>query len=110
MKISLQEYADSILPQEYRQPLKTLQEAVTENGWGPVENPTCCENQINIHSIIGFAFFAQCSVCGKFIADVAGPIFSETELSVRVIDQNQFGSNADWARTWIAGTELRDNA
>lgn len=108
-KISLQEYADSVVNQEYRQPLKTLQEAISENGW-EAANPVCCGNQININSMIGFAYFAQCRVCGRFIADVAGPSFSETGSSVRFIDQDKFTDDTDWTRTWIAGTELRDNS
>lgn len=109
-KISLQEYADSILAQEYRQPLKTLHEAMAENGWDEVDKPTCCEEQINIRSMMGLPYFAQCVVCGKFISDISSPKFSETGSSVSFIDQDKFADDTDWNRTWIAGKQPRGNA
>ena len=109
-KISLQEYADNILAQEYRQPLKTLQEAMAENGWDEVDNQICCGRPIDIHSMIGFSYFAQCVVCGKFISDISSPKFSETGSSVRFIDQDKFADDTDWNRTWIAGKQPRGNA
>ena len=109
-KISLQDYADSILDLEYRQPLKTLQEAMAENGWELVDKPTCCEEQINIRSMMGLPYFAQCTVCGKFISDISSPKFSETGPAVSFIDQDKFADDTDWNRTWIAGKQPRGNA
>lgn len=108
-KISLQAYADSILPQEYRQPLKTLHEAMVENGWEAGDNPTCCEDQISIQSMMGFPYFAQCAICGKFISDISSPKFSETGSSVSFIDQDKFADDTDWCRAWIAGKQPRGN-
>ena len=110
IKISLQDYADSIVDQEYRQPLKTLQEAMLENGWELVDKPTCCGEQINIRSMMGLPYFAQCAVCGKFISDISSPKFSETGSAVSFIDQDKFADDTDWNRTWIAGKQPRGNA
>lgn len=109
-KISLQEYADSVITKEYCQPLKTLQEAVAENGWNLVDNPFCCGSPINIYQMIGFAYFAQCKTCGLFVADVTGPKFSETGSSVSFIDRDKFDADTDWDRSWIAGKQCMDNA
>jgi len=100
-KISLQEYADGVVAPEYRQPLKTVEEACAANGWAFQERPVCCETAVTLRSFMGAAYFGQCSKCGKFIADVAGPSFGNSW--VNLIDSTKVDMNTD--RFWIAGQQ-----
>lgn len=74
MKATLQEYADDALRTEYRQPLKTLQEACENVGWEFVDAPTCCGEIVSVHSFIG-PYYAERKHCGRFVYDVSGPQF-----------------------------------
>lgn len=104
---TLQEWADAIVAPAYRQPLKTVREAVTANGWEFADKPICCGAPITTRSMFGDAHFGQCEACGLFIVDVTGPQFSESGSSVSFIDTDKFPADTDWTRTWIAGKEPR---
>lgn len=99
MKISAQEFADSIVAPEYRQPLKTLAECLDINGWEHVDRPTCCGSEIEIRSMIGAAYFAECPRCGKFAVEVTGPSFGNS--SVAFIDPEKVDVDTD--KLWITG-------
>lgn len=98
-KISLQEYADQSVAETYRQPLKTLHEVLAINGWPIEDRPLCCGKEVSIRSFIGDAYYAECSVCRKFILDVRGPSFGNAW--VNVIDSERVECETDAA--WIAG-------
>lgn len=104
---SLQEWADAVVAPAYRQPLKTVREAVAANGWEFADKPMCCGQPITTRSMFGDAHFGQCEACGLFIIDVTGPRFSETGSSVSFVDIEKFPADTDWARTWINGKEAR---
>jgi hypothetical protein len=103
MPISLQEFADESLALEYRQPLKTLEEACDVHGWAHIDKPICCGKEVEIQSCIGHAYFAQCQTCKKFILDVTGPKFSETGSAVQFLDADKVQIDTD--KRWAAGTE-----
>lgn len=100
-KISAQEFADSIVGERFRQPLKTLEEAITSNGWDFVDHPSCCEEPVDIQSFIGAPYFVQCKKCGKFAVDVFGPTFGNSW--VRCVDSEKVDTSVD--NHWISGTE-----
>lgn len=104
---TLQEWADGIVAQAYRQPLKTVREAVAANGWEFADKPVCCGTPTTSRGLFGDTYFAQCESCGKFIVDVTGPMFSESGSSVSFIETEKFPADTDWARSWIAGKEDR---
>lgn len=104
---TLQEWADVMVAPAYRQPLKTVREAVEANGWEFVDKPICCGAPITLRSMFGAAYFGQCESCGLFVVDVTGPQFSESGSSVSFIGTDKFPPNTDWTRTWIAGKEPR---
>lgn len=106
---TLQEWADSVVAPEYRQPLKTVREAVAAHGWEFQDKPVCCGQPIEIRAMFGDAYFGQCETCRKFVVDVAGPSFSQTGSSVSFIDRDKFPADTDWARTWIAGQEVEES-
>lgn len=82
MKASVQELADALVAPEYRQPVKTLAEALNANGWQYVDRPICCGAEIEISSFIGSPYFAECKTCGKFIVDVTGPRFGNGHVNL----------------------------
>jgi len=102
---TLQQFADAIVAPAYRQPLKTVREAVAANGWEFQDKPVCCGQPITTRAMFGDAYFGQCDICRLFIVDVTGPSFSETGSSVSFIDRDKFPEDTDWARCWIAGKE-----
>lgn len=107
MKMSLQEYTDQIVSEQYKQPLKHINEALGSVGWGSMPDgvdeyyPECCGKNVDITTFIGSAYHAQCLVCGKFIHDVRGPSFGNSW--VNVIDSNKI--DCDTKLAWISGKE-----
>ncbi len=104
---SLQEWADARVAPKYRQPLKTVREAVAANGWEFADKPICCGQSITTRSMFGDTHFGQCETCRLFIVDVTGPQFSETGSSVFFIDTDKFPADTDWTRSWINGKETQ---
>lgn len=104
---TLQEFADAIVAPAYRQPLKTVREAVEANGWEWADKPACCGKEVDRRSMLGDVYFAQCEACGRFIFDVTGPSFSASGSSVSFIDTKKFPEDTDWTRSWIAGQKAR---
>lgn len=104
---TLQEFADQIVAQQYRQPLKTVREACDSVGWQFEDKPKCCGVEVTMWSMFGDAYLAQCDTCGKFIVDVTGPSFSQSGSSVQFIDKDAFPDDTEWSRCWIAGQEPR---
>ena len=98
---SLQSFADEVVAAEFRQPLKTIQEAVESIGWEFVDRPICCGEPVEVSSMIG-PYFAECRTCGRFVRDITGPIF-EKPWVCRTFDFKAFPNDTDWERSWIAG-------
>lgn len=98
-KISLQQYADEVLAPEYRQPLKTAEEMCALHGWGDPNSPQCCGAPIEIRSMIGDPYYAECKTCRKFGAAMDGPRFGKS--SVRFLDGDRI--DLDTERRWIVG-------
>lgn len=105
---TLQEYADASVQERYRQPLKTIEEALAVHGWGvePLPDdylPICCGSRVECRSFIGCTYQAQCKTCGKFVADVTGPSFGSS--SVNFVDSKKV--DVETEKRWIAGIESR---
>ncbi len=100
-KISAQEFADSVVSPEFRQPLKTLAECLDIHGWPHEDFPVCCGQKVDVRSMFGDAYFAQCKVCGKFAVDVTGPSFGNS--FVAFIDPKKV--DIETPRLWIAGIQ-----
>lgn len=62
MKDSLQVYADKVTHPDFKQPLKTIEEALETMGWENVECPDCCGNPVEIRSMIGSAYYVECPI------------------------------------------------
>lgn len=101
MKRSVQDLADDQLAPEYRQPVKTLDEALSSVGWEKVDRPVCCGQEVQIDSFLGDAYFAQCDVCRKFIVDVTGPRFGNGHVTL--VDGAKVDLDTD--KRWICGTQ-----
>jgi hypothetical protein len=107
MKMSLQEYADKTIAEQYRQPLKDINEALLSVGWGFMPDdvdeymPICCGKNVDVTTFIGHAYHAQCTECGKFIHDVRGPSFGNSW--VNLIDSKLI--DCDTHKAWISGVE-----
>ena len=99
---TLQQFADKVVAPEYRQPLKTVREACEAVGWEFEDKPLCCGKPVIVSNLLG-PHLAECKQCGKFIADVTGPSFSENGGAVRFIDRDKFPEDTDWDRSWVAG-------
>jgi len=104
VKAPVQEVADDILAPEFRQPVKTLGEALDVLGWEHIDKPICCGSEVTIRSLLGSAYFAQCRTCKKFVLDVTGPKFEGG--SVRFMDGDKVDLETD--RRWIAGVEPKN--
>lgn len=102
MSNALQEFADQRIDALYKQPLKTLEEALAIHGWQMGEN-VCCGEKIEVRDFLGGAYYGGCKKCGKFVADICAPSFGNG--SVSFIDTDKFPADTDWNRTWIAGTK-----
>jgi hypothetical protein len=99
-KISLQQFADELVAPEYRQPLKTLAEALAAVCWDEVDRPTCCGAEVEINSFLGAPYFAQCKTCRRFIVDVTGPQFGNSWVTLP--DEKKI-DGLDTESRWIAG-------
>lgn len=96
--ITLQEYADKILSDQYRQTLKSLSDALYLNGWHH-GNPRCCGQEVEVRSFLSEAYYAECTACKRFMADVSGPSFGNGH--VRLLDESKI--NMDTKKRWIVG-------
>ena len=103
MPETLQEFADLIVEERYRQPLKTLAEALAVHGWPHIRRPRCCGQELEIRGIVGRAYLVHCDTCGRFAASIDGPKISPAGTSMQFLDRDHFPENTDWDRTWIAG-------
>lgn len=97
---TLQEYADDIVAPQYRQPLKTVEEACGAVGWQFVDKPICCGKPVEVTAFLGSAYFAECDQCGRFIRDVSGPQFGNATCYLPSADKI---SDIDSECRWIAG-------
>jgi hypothetical protein len=105
--LTLQEYADQIFGLPYRQPLKTIHEALAVHGWDaspfPEDyKPKCCGSEVSVRSFLGSAYRAECKVCHKFILDVTGPTFGNSWASFP--DPKKVDLETDVEHVWIAGS------
>jgi hypothetical protein len=103
--LTLQEYADAVLDEAYKQPLKTLNEALAVHGWlvDPLPDdckPVCCGEPVECRSFLGGAYLAHCLHCRKFVYDVTGPSFQQS--SVSFVDSDRVDLEADPEHRWIA--------
>lgn len=115
-KVTLQEMADRMLSEEYRQPLKTVAEALAANGWAnesdpedgeAIKIPMCCGVELEAVGMLGQVYHLECHTCGKFAHDVTGP--SVGENSVRFVDTEKVDCTGYWDdHCWIAGTYHKD--
>lgn len=103
MTATLQEYADDIVAPEFRQPLKTLEEACKANGWEYVDSPKCCGKPIVVHSFLG-PYFATCEECGRFARDVSAPQFGNG--CAFCVDSDKVDVDTDVR--WISGIAPRN--
>lgn len=106
--MTLQEYADQAVAEPYRQPLKTIHEALAVHGWdvNPFpENykPTCCGAEVIIRSFLGDPYFVKCESCKKFIVDITGPQFGNSWVNLP--DGQKIDLETDIEHRWIAGEE-----
>ncbi len=97
-RLSLQAFADHVLSDDYRQPLRTLPDALYAHGWHH-GLPDCCGQSVEIQSMFGDAYYAGCKCCGRFIADIAGPSF--TGGAVQFLDPDRV--DLDTKLRWIVG-------
>ena len=109
--LTLQEYADQILTEEYRQPLKTIHEALKVHGWDvdpfPEDyHPLCCGEPIDIKAFLGDPYHGECKKCGKFIHAMDGPSFGNSWVST--IDSEKVDITTE--SRWIAGLSLAADA
>ncbi len=95
--ITIQEHADRIVSMEYRQPLQTIEEACASLGWKFQNKPECCGKPVRLDSIID-VYMAECSDCGRFARDMAGPLMSGG--AVQFVDTDRVEVSG---RTWISG-------
>ena len=103
-KRTIQDLADARLAAEYRQPVKTLEQAVEAIGWALEDRPKCCGEEVEISSFIGSAYQAVCRTCGKFIFDVTGPEFNGRAICLP--DQDKY--DLDHEARWVSGQEIRE--
>lgn len=111
--LTLQEYADQSVPEEFRQPLKTIHEALAEHGWdaNPIPDdyhPACCGETVECSSFIGSTYLAHCNKCGRFVFDVTGPSFGNSYVAV--VDSQRVDLETDMDHRWISGQTALDGA
>lgn len=104
--MTLAEYADAILPEQYKQPLKTISEALDVHGWKPDPfpeeyKPVCCGQETTCSSFLGSCYSAMCKTCGRFVLDVTGPTFGNSWVSIP--DTEKVDLETDYEHRWIAG-------
>lgn len=98
-KISLQQFATELVAPEFRQPLKTSEEALAALNWPLVDFPECCGAKVRVQSFIGSAYYAECEKCHKFMWNVTGPRFGNSWVSTP--DPNLIDMNTE--HRWITG-------
>ena len=104
--MTLQEYADASLPENMRQPLKILHEALEVHGWdkNPLPDdyrPICCDKEVNCESFfLSGTYLAYCETCGNFIFDVTGPTWGNSYVGY--VDSEKVDLETDIERRWIA--------
>ena len=109
--LTLQEYADQILDESYKQPLKTIHEALAVHGWDvdpfPEDyKPTCCGDTVDIRRFLGGPYLVQCKKCKRFVLDVTGPEFGNSWVSFP--DSQKVDMETDYERRWVASTPAPD--
>ena len=67
---SLQEWFDANAASEFKGTLLTVEEACEKIGWPFQNKPECCGVPVEIRSLLGDAYHAECKKCGKWIHDV----------------------------------------
>jgi hypothetical protein len=97
-------FADARVAPEYRQPLKTIDEALAANGWPVEDRPSCCGQPVSIQGFLGCADLAECETCGKFVARANAPQFGNSWVDLPTIEEPKSG------RVWIAGTRAKATA
>lgn len=100
-KETLQAFADACVRSDLRQKLKTAEELVVLHGWGSAEEPACCGEPVKIKSMLGQAYQADCSICGKWASNVAGPTFGPNGNYVQFLDPDKVDLDTD--ASWIIG-------
>lgn len=107
-KRPIQELADARLAPEYRQPVKTIQEACEAIGWEFADRPVCCGSEVEISSFIGQAYQAVCRKRDKFIFDVTGPEYSNGGGVIELPQEDAY--DLDGAARWVAGQRAAEKA
>lgn len=102
-KITIQEYADIMVHEKYRQPVMTIADACKKIEWDLVDRPVCCGKEVELYCFLGSCYNAVCKTCGKFVADVTGPTFGSG--SVTITDPDKVDFETDYEKRWIAGVE-----
>lgn len=101
---SIQDLADEILKPEYRQPVKTIDEAFEAIGWEYVNRPNCCGSPVNIRIFLGAVDSAECSCCGRFVYRVLAPDFGNSWVS---IPEN---FDHDDPKQWVSGQKVDESS
>lgn len=104
-RMTLQEYADSVLAEEFRQPLKSFEDACASLGWPSDRPPVCCHAAVEVLQWNGDFYKLLCERCGKFIADVLGPSVVDDQICMP--DHSKISEDVDWSIRWIAGISAR---
>lgn len=100
MKQSLQSLADARLAPEWRQTVKTYDDAASALGWdAALDVPICCGRPVEVTAMLGSAYKATCPACDRFVFDITGPEF--TGSAVAFVDADKFDVE-DRAR-WVCG-------
>lgn len=99
-KISLQQYVDKVVADEFRQTLKTPDEVVAVLGWGSVESPTCCGTDVTTLAFISSLYFAECKACGKWASAADAPNFVSN--SAQFVDHEKV--NLETEARWLVGS------
>jgi len=100
-KIRAQQVADERWPQ-WKQPLKTVHEAMAVHGWPQTDKPDCCGEPIYIESFIGVPYLGGCKKCGKFVVSVDAPEWGNSWVAP--IDPEKVDLDTD--KLWIAATRI----
>jgi hypothetical protein len=105
--MTLQEYADQCVAEEYRQPLKDIHGALAVHGWDanpfPEDyRPQCCGQPISIYSFLGDPYHGECKTCGKFIHAIDGPSFGNSYVTL--MDSEKVDMDTEFR--WIAGIDI----
>ena len=61
----------------------------------------CCGEAVTVSSLLGIAYYARCGICGKAIANVTGPTFQGSTVSLPDPDK----VDLDDPRVWVVVSE-----